>query len=410
MKRIIQFSRYFLVTAIISIIVIVSGIIGYIVLGGFNIGVDFQAGLIQEVQFAPTAINISWEGRGNATLSFSRGGLYIVVSGAGIESRTHTFSFSEYTTVGQLKEAMETQIEGIVVNIFAPANASAHWLIHSAQGTPQLGAVPYVVHYLAPGGEPVPIATVREAMTSLGQTAAVQSLGQDYERRFMIRIEDKEIEGGEAVSAERITSVLEGYFGRGEVVILRSDYVGSRFSKDLSDRAGMLLGLTLVIILVYCSIRFKFQYAMGAVLAIMHDALIMVAFVAWSRMEFNTTTIAAIMTILGYSLNDTIVVYDRIRETRRIYPDDTYVAVLNRAVTETLNRTFITTLTTMIAVVFLFVFTTGSMKDFALLLLVGMIAGVYSTIFIASGFNYFWDIQMKKREKRKAALGAAVKA
>jgi preprotein translocase subunit SecF len=178
--------------------------------------------------------------------------------------------------------------------------------------------------------------------------------------------------------------------------------VGSRFSKNLTDQAGMLLGLTLLLILAYSSVRFKPQFAIGAVLAIIHDGLIMVAFVVWSRMEFNTTTIAAILTILGYSINDTIVIFDRIRETRRIYPDDPFVTVLNRSLTETLGRTVITTVTTMLAVIFLFVFTTGSMKDFALTLLVGMISGVYSTIFIASGFVYAWDLQAKKKERRKA--------
>jgi preprotein translocase subunit SecF len=127
----------------------------------------------------------------------------------------------------------------------------------------------------------------------------------------------------------------------------------------------------------------------------------MVAFVVWSRMEFNTTTIAAILTILGYSINDTIVIFDRIRETRRIYPEDSFVMVLDRSLSETLGRTIITTATTMLAVVFLFIFTTGSMKDFALALLVGMVSGVYSTIFIASGFVHLWDLQAKKREQQK---------
>jgi len=266
-----------------------------------------------------------------------------------------------------------------------------------------LGSVPYVVHYLAPGSEPIAISAVREAMTSLVQTAAVQNLGRDEDRHFLIRVEDKAIEEGESVSAEKITGVLEEYFGSGEVVNLRSDYVGSRFSKDLSDKAGMLLGLTLLIILIYASIRFKPQYAVGAVLAILHDGLIMVAFVAWTRLEFNTSTIAAIMTILGYSINDTIVVFDRIRETRRI-------DILDRAITETLSRTIITTVTTMLAVVFLFIFVTGSMKDFSLLLMVGMVSGVYSTIFIASGFIHFWELRKSRREKRKLASAVPVKA
>jgi preprotein translocase subunit SecF len=401
MKRIIRFSRAFLFTAILSSILIISGIAAYWYYGGFNIGVDFQAGLIQEVQLAPTAFDVTWEGRGNATISFSRTGLFIVVTGAGIESRTHTFLYNDYPTIGRLADAMGTQVEGIAVNKTVPDSINTQWLINSAQGNPYLGRTPYIVHYLAPGSEPISINTVREAMTSLGQTASVQEMGQKSDRHFMIRVEDKGIEDVERVSTEQVTNVLEGYFGSGEIVILRSDYVGSRFSKDLSDRAGLLLGLTLLLILIYSSIRFKPQYAIGAVLAILHDALIMVAFIVWSRMEFNTISIAAVMTILGYSINDTIVVFDRIRETRQIYPTDSYVDILNRAITETLSRTIITTLTTMLAVVFLFIFATGTMKDFALLLMVGMVSGVYSTIFIASGFINWWEIRKIKRDKRK---------
>jgi preprotein translocase subunit SecF len=217
----------------------------------------------------------------------------------------------------------------------------------------------------------------------------------------MIRLEDSQIEGSTGGGAEKILTLLEAFFGNGEVAVLRSDYVGSRFSKDLTDQAGILLALTLVLILIYASVRFKPQYAIGAVLAIVHDALIMVAFVVWSRLEFNTTTIAAILTILGYSINDTIVIFDRIRETRRIYPDDGFVDILDRSLSETLSRTIITTITTMLAVVSLFIFTSGSMKDFALTLLVGMFSGVYSTIFIASGFVNYWEARKVKREKRR---------
>jgi preprotein translocase subunit SecF len=410
MKRIIRFSRFFLPAAIISVIVAGAGIAGYVIKGGFNLGVDFQAGLIQEVQFAPTAFGLTWDGRGNATLSFDRSSLYLVISGAGVESRTHTFSFGEYGTVGALAGALAS-VEGLRVSLNAPEEVSSLWLVHSTQGNPYLGSDPYVVHYLDPQSEAISIQTVRESMSGIGQTVSVQSLGQPGERHFLLRLEDKQAEGEEGVPAEKVISVLEEYFGTGEVVVLRSDYVGSRFSKNLSDQAGILLGLTLLIILIYASIRFKPQYAIGAVLAIIHDALIIVAFVVWSRMEFNTTTIAAILTILGYSINDTIVIFDRIRETRRIYPDDAFVNVLDRSLTETLSRTIITTVTTMLAVVSLYIFTSGSMKDFAQALLVGMLSGVYSTIFVASGFVNLWEVQKNKKEKQKlSGAPAALRA
>jgi preprotein translocase subunit SecF len=324
----------------------------------------------------------------------------VIISGAGVEGRTNTFPLAEYRSAGELTRALSAQVEGLNVSLAVPESVDSQWLIHSAQGNPQLGSEPYVVHYLEPGSEVVDISEVRDALTSLGQTVSVQSLGVPQDRHFMIRLEDSAIETG-GVPAEKIIDALESYFGTGGVVVIRSDYVGSRFSKNLSDQAGILLALTLVLILIYASIRFKPQYAVGAVIAIVHDALMMVAFIVWTRMEFNTTTIAAILTILGYSINDTIVIFDRIREIRRIYPDDVFVDVLDRSLTETLGRTIITTLTTMLAVVSLYIFTTGSMKDFALALLVGMISGVYSTVFIASGFVNLWEIHKNKRAKKQ---------
>jgi preprotein translocase subunit SecF len=201
-------------------------------------------------------------------------------------------------------------------------------------------------------------------------------------------------------------SALEGTFGQGEVAVTRSDYVGSRFSKNLTDQIGVLIGFTLLLVLLYMSFRFKIQYAIGAVIGIVYDSLVVVAFVVWTRMEFNTTTIAAILTIIGYSVNNTIVVFDRVRENRRIFPDDAFVDVLNRSLTDTLSRTIITTVTTMLAVLSLFIFTTGSMKDFALALLVGLTSGVYTTTFIASGFVSFWDKNKVKKAKQKLAAAA----
>ncbi|GHV76229.1 protein-export membrane protein SecF [Spirochaetia bacterium] len=390
----IRFSRLFIPTAILSVLLIVAGLISYAI-RGFNLGVDFQAGLIQEVQFAPTALSLTYAGRGNASVSMNRNGLDIVISGSGVEGVTHSFPFAAHRTIGALGDAL-TQVDDLGVNIAATAGASTQWLIQSAQRSPVLGAEPYVFHYLPDTLPEIPIEDVRAALSPLG-TVSVQVLGADSERRFMIRMEDSEIEGGKGVPAEKIISALEERFGEGGVAVTRSDYVGSRFSKQLSDQAGILMAATLLLILIYASIRFKPQFAIGAVLAIAHDALIIVAFVTWTRMEFNTTTIAAILTILGYSINDTIVIFDRIRENRRIYPDELFVLTLDRSLTETLSRTIITTVTTMLAVLSLFIFTTGSMKDFALALLVGMISGVYSTIFVASGFVNFWDVQAKKR-------------
>jgi preprotein translocase subunit SecF len=405
MKRIIIFSRYFIPATVLSVILAGLSIAGYF-FRGFNLGVDFKAGLLQEIQFAPTAFQLTYNGQGNASISFSRSSIDIIISGADVDEITHRFPFASYVMQSDLVQGLKG-VEGLNVANVSSQSAQSSWLIQSAQSSPLLRANdPFVVHYLPPDAKPIRIEEVRSSLLPLGNVS-VQVLGAQAERRFMIRMEDSELGSDRSVPGERIIAAMESIFGRGEVAVTRSDYVGSRFSKQLSDQAGLLLGMTLLLILVYSAIRFKIQYAFGAVLAIIYDGLFMIAFIVWSHMEFNVTTIAAIMTILGYSINDKIVVFDRMRETMRIYPDDLFANIMNRAISETLSRTVITTITTMLAVVSLYVFTTGAMKDFALALIVGMVSGVYSTIFVASPFVYLWETQSAKRGKRKFSVSAA---
>ena len=455
MKQIIPFSKYFIPTAIISFILMMFGAVGYFKMG-FNLGVDFQAGLIQEVRFAPTAFGLTWNGQGNATVSFNRSNLFVVVSGVGFEDKNYAFPFGEYSDLAFLAQSLESRIDGIHVSLNVSAEASSainsSWLIFNAQANPHLGSVPFVVHYLDPQSPEITIGTVREALASFGKSVSIQNLGQPKDRHFMIRLEDKgegkkekindkreekkenkesveglNIESGagsetgitlsdvenetvqkEGVPIDRITSVLEDYFGEGEVVVIRSDFVGSRFSKNLTNQVGLLIGLTLLVMLIYSAFRFKIPYAVALVVGIAHDALVIVGLVVWSKMEFNTTTIAAILTIIGYSTNNTIVVFDRIRENLRIYPDGKYTDILNLSLTATLNRTFITTFTTMLAVLSLMIFTTGAMRDFAICLQVGMISGIYTTLFIASGIVNFWENTKVKRAKKKQLEGKAL--
>ncbi|MCL2138405.1 MAG: protein translocase subunit SecF [Treponema sp.] len=236
--------------------------------------------------------------------------------------------------------------------------------------------------------------------------------GMPIDSEIALETEETNMDSETALETEEtglnIIPILEEAFGKGNVVILRSDFVHPRFSENLSSQAFMLMAYTILIILLYASLRFKPQYAVGAVIALLHDTIVIVAFIIWSGMEFNTTTIAAILTILGYSINNTIVIFDRVRENRRIYPDEDFLNLVNRSLTDTLTRTVITTLTTMLAVMALLIFTTGSMRDFALALQVGMISGIYTSIFIANGVVSIFESQKVKREKKK--FGSAVPA
>ena len=397
----LRFSKFFLPAAIISIILVIFSVAGYIYNDGFALGVDFQAGLIQEIQVAPTAFSLRWNGTASAEIRYSRSGIEIIVIGSGIDNRTFSYPYSEYPTIGSLKLAIEEQIDELQMDVAANENVNTQYLIFSSLGNRLLGnEIPYVVHYLEPQNIPVDISEVRTAMAGFSHSVSVQNLGIPADRQFMIRVEDQE-EG--RVTSSEIVQILEAYFGKGSIAVLRSDYVGSRFSKDLTDQAGILIFLTLLLVLLYSAIRFRLQFAVGAVVAIMYDVLVIVAFVVWTRMEFTTLTIAAILTILGYSTNNTIILFDRIRENMKINPDQSFIDVLNISLTAILGRTIITTLSTMLAVMALFIFTSGSMKDFALALLVGMTSGVFTTLFIVSGFINFWENQKIKREKKKTA-------
>jgi len=446
MRRIIPFSRLFVPATVLSILMISGGVVAFFVTGGFNLGVDFQAGVVQEVQLAPTAFTLTWDGIGSATMTSDGSGIYIINSGAGMETRSLTFLFNDYGTVGDLVAAMTYRLYGLHADLHVPEHTSSFWLVRGALGDPILGSVPLRVHYLNPAAEEIPIALMRDVMeASLGHAVVVQSMGQPNERHFLIRVQadedtapalqadaapptmpadfdaygengvygnayaevygDGEIPAAAARPAEGITGILEAHFGEGQVVVLRSDFVGLRFAGHLTDQIGLLIAATLLLVLFYASIRFRLQYAVGAVLGIIHDGIIVAAFVVITRMEFNTITIAAILTILGYSTNNTIVVFDRIRENRRLYPEETFVNILNRSLSETLNRTIITTVTTMLAVMSLFIFTTGAMQDFALALMVGMVSGVYTTTFIVTAFMNFWE--NKKVQKAKRAMAVA---
>ncbi|MCL2319858.1 MAG: protein translocase subunit SecF [Treponema sp.] len=406
MKRIIPFSKYYIPATIVSVVLAIAGLGGYLKMN-FNLGVDFQAGLLQEIQFAPTAFELTYKGPGNATISFGRNSLDVIMTGTGVESVTHSFPFASYPTQADMVKGLRG-VDGIGVKETAKSNVQSSWLVQSAQGNPQLGSVPFVLHYLPPDASPVAIEDVRASLVSLG-TVSVQILGTPAERRFMIRMEDKDMANNNTggTPAVKIVTALESTFGQGEVAVISSNYVGSRFSKQLTDQAGYLMLMTCLIIGLYSAFRFKVKFAIGIVIAMIHDGIILVTFIVWTRMDFNTTTIAAILTILGYSINDKIVVFDRMKETRQIYPDDSSVDVMNRAITETMSRTIITTLTTMLAVLSLYIFTRGDMKNFALALLVGMASAVYSTIFIASGYVHFWDWVIQKRAKKKFVAAAA---
>lgn len=408
MKRVIRFSQFFKPAFIISTILILLGLFGYIT-KGFNLGVDFQAGVNQTVQLAYPVANVSYAGKGNAELRISEKELTLVFSGAEVEQRTVQLDYQTYPTLAELARVLSAEPSVAITLEPGQENAASALLVPTYQGNTLISQKPMTLHR-APSSDSELFASiddVRSSITGFGEIS-VQTVKPASNQRYLIRVQDNGTDPNFTASARNaILTGLEAKFGENRVVELKTDFVGARFSENLSRTAILLVIATLALILIYSTIRFKIDFALGAVLAIAHDALIMVGFIVWTRMEFNSTTIAAILTILGYSINDTIVQFDRVREERKLRPTDNYVDVIDSALTVTLGRTIITTSTTMLTVLALFFFTTGSMKDFALALFVGMVSGTYSTIFIASGFIDWWNRRSFKNGRGKKAEKAA---
>ncbi|WKC80022.1 protein translocase subunit SecF [Borreliella tanukii] len=168
------------------------------------------------------------------------------------------------------------------------------------------------------------------------------------------------------------------------IEVLDSYFIDSSFSSTLRIKSVFLVLGTFTLILIYIALRFKLSYAIASILSIFHDIFFIVAFLGVFRIEINSYIIVAILTIIGYSLNDTIIIFDRIRDNVKRLTDNTFLNILNISISQTLSRTVLTSVTTFVAVFSIYVFTEGSIKDFSLVFMVGVIVGTYSSVFIAS--------------------------
>lgn len=381
MRKVIHFSKFFVCAVILSLVLIASGIVS-VVTRGINFGLDFKPGMIEEFRIDPTVLELTYGGSATITVDPSETGLDLVVSGVGAENRTVTLRYEENPTVADLAQKI-SEVEGIGVNVLDGAVASGDGLFVNSAVSTTLGATPLRIH-AADDSVNVNADDVRAALADI-EGADVKTLGSGKDASYQIRLGVAEGDTQQSIQ-ERTNAALTAAFGADKVAIVKSDFIGAQFSRTLIRDSVVLVLLTLVLIWLYSTIRFHWDFALAAVIAIIHDALIMVTFITWSQMEFSTTTLAAILTIIGYSINATVVILDRVRSNMKNIETDKFTDILNISLTETLSRSIITTVTTLFAVVSLFVFTTGTIHDFALALIVGLLSGAYSSIFIAGAF------------------------
>ncbi len=210
------------------------------------------------------------------------------------------------------------------------------------------------------------------------------------ENEYMITINANEVENSDDLLKEALTGL--------NYSILQIDKVGPKMGYEMRNNSLQAIGIALLLILIYITIRFEFKFAIGAVIALLHDVLVTLAFFSFFQWEFSLPVLAAFMTIVGYSLNDTIVVYDRIRENIKIHKGKPLKEVINLSVNQSLARTIITSLTTFVVVLILAIFGGQVLFGFSIAMVVGIIVGTYSSMFVAAPILIAWEHRFKEKE------------
>ena len=239
---------------------------------------------------------------------------------------------------------------------------------------------------------------VRKILADGGfKDSSVQHLGTEGSGEYLVRLEQSS--GNVTSLSGQIAGMLSKAKGEGSFEIKKIEMVGPRVGADLKKRGAWALFYSLLGILIYVALRFDYRFAPGGVIALMHDSIIPLGVFALLGRKFDLTILAAILTIIGYSINDTIVLFDRIREIMKAHPGMDIVAIINKSINETMSRTILTSLTVFIALLAIYFFGGEVIHDFAFAMLIGVICGTYSTIFIASPI---FLLLYYRSEKKKA--------
>jgi preprotein translocase subunit SecF len=414
MKKIIPFTKLRFLMFGVSILLLVGFGVGTFLQGGFNSGIDFAGGWSIQVQFAPVAFTIDYEGDNTYEVTILDNKLTLYTVTGDIRTQVgESLNFNNYATIGDLANELE-KIAGITVTVQQQfRDVSPTKIISKDTGMPLNRDTGILVHVPVQekGGDLISDNDVRKALSPLGR-ASVQHIGDNpLNQMYVIKVKEEDILSGKDASAgqdvkiqeveDQIKQYLGNSFKKENILIKKSDFVGPTFSQELRLGALGSVIVALFLILVYITIRFRIGYALAAIAALVHDVCIMIGVIGTLQLELTSATLAAVLTIIGYSLNDTIVVFDRIRENMGLLHDQDRESIINTSITQSLSRTLITSLTTLLAVISIYIFSTGVIKDFAFNLIVGVVVGTYSSIFIASPILLGWQNIMEKRKKAK---------
>jgi len=238
----------------------------------------------------------------------------------------------------------------------------------------------------------VPIPNIKKTLGDVGYPPdEVQRLGLQGDNEYLIRFSTELVKFEQIQTFQKeLESIMQKNPDFRGGSILRVDYIGPKVGKELIEKAIFSILLGCVGILIYVMIRFEFAFAIGAVLALLHDTIITIGAISITDKEFTLAIVAALLTVIGYSVNDTIIIFDRIRENLRKSEKQGFKEIVNEAVNQTLSRTILTGVTVFLVLVPLFLLGGSVIHDFAFTLLIGVIIGTYSSIFVASAIVIYW--------------------
>jgi len=237
----------------------------------------------------------------------------------------------------------------------------------------------------------IDIHAVRKAMEKSSIPAQIQDLGAPSAHEFLIKTPSKATGNVEAVAA--IEKALVDNLGAENVVLPfeKTDVVGPSMSKYMTGQAFWLVLLSMLCIFIYVSVRFKWDFALGGIISLFHDPMVVLTAMLITNKEIAVSIVAAILTLIGYSINDTIVIYDRIRELLKKEGKRPFREIIDLAVNQTLSRSILTSLTVFFVLMVLYLFGGAIISDFSLIMLIGVVIGSYSTIFIAAPIILVWE-------------------
>ncbi len=349
---------------------------------GFNFGVDFAGGTLVELKF-PYSIDAQ-----QVRQAAQKGGLHDpTVQGIG--------SADENSFLLRMGGVTQLTKEGATA---AESSVRALGTVTSFSSDLDNGIIQFRAK------DKVEPAKIKEAIQASGTGVnEVRDLGATQAGGFEYQV----ISAG---MSEKVQEALRKGLEKPEFEVRRVDYVGPQVGKQLRNKGVMAILYAMVMILIYVAFRFDFKFAPGAVAAMVHDVIMVAGYFLVTRREFNLTSIAVLLTILGYSINDTIVIYDRIREEMVRFKGKPLPEIINIAVNDTLSRTILTSGVTALSLVGLLIFGVGEIFDFAAAMLVGIAVGTYSSVYIASPLTIWLDERAaaKARAPRSKQMKAKV--